>query len=365
MSNFNLTNLAVNMYCPGNAAQLDDAGLPSIMVWIPAFRLCDVLNTTNESIHPAFIVNGVQIPGFWYSKYENVVHDGKAYSLPGEDPHHTLTFDEALDYSEAKGHGWHLSTAAEWAAIALWAKKNGTLPHGNNKQGMDSQETSLKAIPTSHNSEGAVTRVATGTGPLTWSHDGSMSGIWDMNGNVWEWQAGIRLVWGELQVLANNDAVDPDNPQNNASACWKAISAADGTLVEPECAVTDSAVKTSGGTVKLDYVDGVWTYATGITNAENKTRSCVFAKATCGAAITDAAKLTLRAMALLPEDGAAEEDYTDDYMLWNNSASEVSVCRGGTHSDKGSAGLFYVNGYNLRSAKRDIIGFRASYVPNI
>ena len=39
--------------------------LPSVMVYIPAFKNSDVLKGGNDSIHPAFIVNGQQIPGFY------------------------------------------------------------------------------------------------------------------------------------------------------------------------------------------------------------------------------------------------------------------------------------------------------------
>ena len=70
MKNYELSNMAVNMFYPGNALQLDDAGLPSVMVYIPAFKNSDVLTGGDDSIHPAFIVNGRQIPGFYYSKYE-------------------------------------------------------------------------------------------------------------------------------------------------------------------------------------------------------------------------------------------------------------------------------------------------------
>lgn len=365
MGNFNLTNLAVNMYCPGNAAQLDDAGLPSIMVWIPAFRLCDVLNTTDESIHPAFIVNGVQIPGFWYSKYQNVVHNGKAYSLPGEDPSMYVTFDAAREYCEAKGYGWHLGTAAEWAAIALWCKANGYLPYGNNFFGKDGREEETRAIPTSYGDDGRPTRVASGTGPLTWSHDKTMSGIWDLNGNLWEWQGGIRLVWGELQILTYNDAADPDNPQNDTSVCWKAINAADGSLVTPECSVSDSAVKTAGNTVKIDFVSNAWVYSTGITNAANTYRNCTFGSVSCAAAIGDAAKLLLRAMALLPDEGADISDYESDQMYWNNSAAERCVARGGYGSQGTGAGIFSLYGPAERKGANHSLGFRASYIPNI
>ena len=114
--------------------------------------------------------DGQQIPGFYYSKYQNVVHAANntegssvtaAYSLPGEDPAHDINFDTSRARCEAKGHGWHLSTNAEWAAIALWCKKNGFMPYGNNNYGKDTRESNYKAIPKSTDS-GRTGRVATG-----------------------------------------------------------------------------------------------------------------------------------------------------------------------------------------------------------
>ena len=82
MANFDLTNIAVKAICPNNEVKVDDTGLPSVLVYIPAFKNSDVLVGGNDSIHPAFIVNGKQIPGFWYSKYQNCTSNGVAYSLP-------------------------------------------------------------------------------------------------------------------------------------------------------------------------------------------------------------------------------------------------------------------------------------------
>lgn len=356
--------MAVNMFCPGNVVQLDDAGLPSVLVWIPAFKNSDVLTGGDDSIHPAFIVNGVQIPGFYYSKYQNVVHNGKAYSLPAEDPHVWCTFDNALKVCEDKGYGWHLSTAAEWAAIALWCKKNGFLPYGNNNNGKDSRETEYKAIVTGYESNGNNGRVATGTGPLTWSHDKSPSGIWDMNGNVWEWMGGIRLVWGELQILANNDAVDMDNPQNETSVCWKAINAADGTLVDPESSVSDTEAKTAGSTVKLDYIGSVWTYATGITGASADTQTCAFADVACADDICDEAKVMLRALALFPDEEATSENYEGNIVFLVNGAAEQCVYRGGSWVDGESAGIFSIKS-NARAYAGESVGFRSAFVRNI
>ena len=119
MANFDLTNLAVKMICPNNVVKTDDTDLPSVLVYIPKFKNSDVLTGGNDSTHPAFIVNGVEIPGFYYGKYQAKVYNSVAYSLPGEDPTASINFDTARARCEAKGAGWHLSTNAEWAAIAL------------------------------------------------------------------------------------------------------------------------------------------------------------------------------------------------------------------------------------------------------
>lgn len=365
MANFDLTNLAVKMICPNNTVQLDDTGLPSVLVYIPAFKNSDVLTGGDDSTHPAFIVNGVQIPGFYYSKYQNHVNNGVAYSLPAEDPTANITFDTAITRCTAKGAGWHLSTNAEWAAIALWCKKNGFLPYGNNNYGKDSRESNYRAIPTTKDGSGNTLHVATGTGPLSWSHDQTPSGIWDMNGNVAEWQGGIRLVWGELQILANNDAADPDNPQNATSTCWKAINASTGALVDPECSTTDATGTTSGNTVRLDYVSNKWKFVTSISSAADSSRSCNFGAVTADSTIGDAAKVLLRALALLPDSDAQEADYEGDVMYWNNGAAERCVYRGGDCGNGAYAGVFSVSGSGPRSNSHAYLGFRSAYIPEI
>ena len=361
MANFDLTNLAVKMICPNNVVKTDDTDLPSVLVYIPKFKNSDVLTGGNDSTHPAFIVNGVEIPGFYYGKYQAKVYNSVAYSLPGEDPTASINFDTARARCEAKGAGWHLSTNAEWAAIALWCKKNGFLPYGNNNYGKDSRESNYKAVPSYYES-GKIARVATGTGPISWSHDKTMAGIWDLNGNVWEWQGGIRLVWGELQILANNDAADPDNPQNATSICWKAINAADGALVDPESKTTDSSAHVSGKTVKLDYVNNKWTYSTSITNAKDESRSCAFYQVAADSSIGDAAKVMLRALALLPDSDVTTDVYEGDYMWWNNGVAERCVSRGGGWRNGSGAGVFSLYGAYSRSSANTAVGFRAACV---
>ena len=71
----------------------------------------------------------------------------------------------------------------------------------------------------------------TGSGPARWRHDHTAHGIADLCGNLWEWQAGLRLVDGEIQIIPDNDAVQAD--LSSASADWRALRLSDGALVAP------------------------------------------------------------------------------------------------------------------------------------
>lgn len=63
MSNFDLSSLALASAFPTNKILTDDKGLPSVMVYIPKFKMSDVIDGAGDSTHPAFIVNGVEKDG--------------------------------------------------------------------------------------------------------------------------------------------------------------------------------------------------------------------------------------------------------------------------------------------------------------
>lgn len=121
----------------------------------------------------------------------------------------------------------------------------------------------------------------------------------------------------------------------------------------------------SGKTVKLDYVNNKWTYSTSITNAKDESRSCAFYQAAADSSIGDAAKVMLRALALLPDSDVTTDVYEGDYMWWNNGVAERCVCRGGGWNDGAGAGVFSLNGNNSRGGAGTGVGFRAAYIPEI
>lgn len=354
MSNFDLSSLALKSAFPNNVILTDDKGLPSVMVYIPKFKMSDVITGGTDSIHPAFIVDGVEKSGIYISKFQNVAYNSRAYSLPGEDPKASINADTARTYCENKGAGWHLMTAMEWGAIALWCKKNGWLPWGNNNYGKDTRETMYKGVPATFESDGRTAHIRTGTGPVEYSHNKQLDGIYDLNGNVWEWSDGMRLVYGELQILENNNAADSDNSKLATSNAWKAIDGTTGALITPD------GNGTTTNSLKLDYISSKFQWITGtISSKEDSSRGCTFVNVSAASTVCDAAKAILYALAMLPDDTTF--DYEGDYFYVNNGAAERFPARGGHWAYGPAAGVFFTNLADARTASHANIGFRSAF----
>jgi hypothetical protein len=112
----------------------------------------------------------------------------------------------------------------------------------------------------------------------------------------------------------------------------------------------------------MDFVSNKITYSTNQTALADAAKDCDFAVVTADSTISDEAKLLLRALCLLPDEGSTSADYNGDHVWMNNGASERSFSRGGYWGYGARFGVFALFGYNPRSNSDSGIGLRAAYV---
>lgn len=245
MSNFDDLSMAVASFGGNNAVKFDDLGMPSIMVGIPKMKYSDIITGGTQETLPWWIVDGVEKEVIWVSKYINVIVNDRAYSLPMKDPKAYIDFGTALAVCRRKGEGWHLNQNGVFAAINLWCQRNGFIPRGNTNCDRSHVKAYEKGINTYVDGSHDGGRTATGSGPITWNHDGTPAGIADLCGNCWEWVSGMRIVAGEIQIIPYGNAMKSDCNMGANSTEWKAIKP-DGSLVAPG----------TSGTLHYDVVSG-------------------------------------------------------------------------------------------------------------
>jgi len=330
----------------------DDKGYPSYMVRIPRFNIEDVIadGSAGTGTHPAFIVNGTEHSELLIGQHQASVHDGRAISLPGRDPKVYTDFDEALGYCSAKGSGWHLMTNAEWAALALWCWEAGLMPTGNTDHGRNHDLT--YQVGTRQDGDtyapgesSGDARILTGSGPAAWRHDGTIAGIADLCGNIWEWTGGLRLQDGEIQVVPDNDAADNSVDQSASSGAWQGIQA-DGSGYAAPGTTGNLHYDTDGsGTIELD---------TALDNPDTST-GMPFEDMAIDGGISAPNKA--KVLGLYPAGSGLEGDKS--YM---NNSGERLARRGGDWAYGSEAGVFTLYLYTERSGSSVSVGFRPCYV---
>lgn len=328
-----------------NTAILDKFGLPSVVVPISKLTYKDV-GVGDDTVLPAFKLDGVEKPYFCIGKYLDTLVNGVPCSLPMQAPAVNVNFDQAVSQSRSKGDGWTLATNAMYAAIQLWCRANGFMPRGNNNYGSDYAHAWEKGIPASYGSDGKVNLTLTGSGPVSWCHNNDLSGICDLNGNAWEWAAGMRLVDGEIQIIQHNDAALATADLSASSSLWKAI-AADGSLVAPGTA----------GTIKLDWRNSKWTLvADALTGQSDSGRGTGF---TSLATTLSAVPQILYGIGVYPFEPGG--DYGGDDLYAINKGERIPI-RGGCWGDTSYAGVFELFLHHARSDAYGHVGRRSAYV---
>jgi len=335
-------------------------GQPSYMYIFPRFNLEDLNMDLGTGPHPMFVVDGDVKRERFIGVYQGKYVDGEFLSLPGVDPTVSQNFDTNVSRARANGPGWGIMTNADWAGIALWCKKNGFLPRGNNDYGRDvdqkwetGRRQDMRAPGDS--SGGPAARTLTGSGPAGWRHDNTMSGISDLNGNIWEWVPGLRLCAGEFQVIPDNDAAMNSADFGPTSAEWMAIDGSDGSLIVPtftgSIAEADYAPTTQNsvriaesGTANYTLVRSSGSEFEGITNPG-------------GTPVSADALKVLKMLGLFPADTGLGGD-----AIWYTLGSERLPCRGGAWNFGVRGGVFALYLGFARSVAYPYGGSRPAFV---
>ena len=301
--------------------------------------------------HPAFIVNGVNKSEIFIGQHIGYSQNGEMLSIPGVDPINTITYDAAISLARANGTGWHVMSNAEWSAVQLFCYYNGFQPRGNTDYGRSSDLSSERGVDSATgrlalSSGTATNRTRTGSGPASWRHNNTPFGIADLCGNTSEWQSGLRVNLGEIQVLPNNDAALVTANFAANSADWKAIDGATGNLVAPGSVGTVKYASANSGTADFTLYRSSGSSFEGMVNS-------------MGANTVSSAALTvLKSLGLFPI--ASSGLGTDRF--WINTGIETLPIRGGYWANSSNAGVFYLLCDYPRSHWHGTIGARPAFV---
>jgi formylglycine-generating enzyme len=343
-----------------NTVIYDTFGNPNYMRVVHKYNVEDIDAGLGTGVHPAFEIwnSGTEQfeerPYFMIGQYLNSNLGGKAVSLPGRDPWATdsgtsQTFDFFKARCDEKGAGWHLVTNVEWAAIALWCWKNGFQPRGNSDWGRDidaPHETGYRIDGLPIGSTSGTGRTATGSGPVSWRHDNTIAGIADLNGNISEWQGGLRMNVDEIQIFERNRGASTGADNSASSALWRAIDGETGDLVAPGHANAVKYVASASGTGAYRL------YCANNTPFQSMTNSAG------GSPVSAAALQVLKRYGLFPVATSG----LDGHFFISISGERVAH-RGGSRSHGAGAGVAHLTLGTARSTTAANLGARSAFAP--
>ena len=372
----------------GNIVKYDSAGnVAGIFVKFPKMKSSDLVAGLPNHTHPAFIINGVEQDYILLGKYkggDNGVANGAILSLPNINPIRSLGADQCLSRMKLAGTGITGMTVADYGFIKLLAQKEGWVPKGNTYWGQSHKDATAwetgksitvdlerayngylyKALqahtsaaelrpdiaPTYWEKEkyiGGISndgtpdaahqtgyRTLNGSGPLDWYLGSDPANLCDIIGSSLEQQYGYRIYDCELQILADNNAADPDADLSASSAAWKAIlpnAGDDGyTLVAPG----------TTGTLHWNWTGSAIQLDTQCDDLTIGAKGRNFKTLTAHATRLPYVPSIVKELGLFPTDA---NDNTEGYYYVNFTSGERFPRRGGDYGPAGHAGLGFVN----------------------
>lgn len=256
-------------------------------------------------------------------------------SAPRQDPRASLDHTAARAACAAKGAGWHLMTAHEWAAIALWCMANGYEPIGNTNWGRSHAKTWMVGDRADNRAPGDASgtgRTQTGSMGVEATHNKSLAGIADLVGNIWEWQDGFLLQDGRFKLSSHNAQVE---------ASW--------TFAD---AFLDASIPTGGSAILSNAVNNRLGAIGDNANAGNSANVEWRAMTKSGSYVSNQAMKRL----LLEPAGALPQG-----RIYMRNFGERLPFRGGSWDSGADAGLAALNLGNSRAYAYASVGFRPAF----
>ena len=379
-------------------------GTPNFFYPIYKCKSSDLDASLPNHTHPAFIVNGQEISRRLIAVFKgsSIVSGGPIHSLPNMAPAVNAGADALLSRIKQTGDNFGPKTVADSGLLLLLARKNNWEPKGNNNYGADYRDgtkwatgasisvgntrvfqgveyTALVAHTSALENKPDVSplywkrgkRVGgimvpgyistsdpnglltyTGSGPASWRHDGTPSGIDDLNGNTNDQDYGYRIVDGELQVLADNNAADPTADLGASSSAWKAI------LPNPSDNGHTLVAPGTSGTLKWNFTNNKITLDTVVASGLSGTKDTAFKDLAVNTTNVPYVPAILQELGIFPISG----DDTQGRFYLSFDGGERFPRRGGSYGYTSHAGLGYVNGNYVRGYSYVGYGVRSAYL---
>ena len=216
-------------------------------------------------------------------------------------------------------------TAQEWGLIANLCAKSGVFPHGNTKYGK------YHADENEHGEKYDNNRTLAGSGPVTWTHDHTPTGVHDLCGNVWEWLRGMRVKDGILYQCKDNDAALPETDLSKDGKDWETIKDDNGCVIRCGQDNNGNLIFTTREDIEAEYAGDEWEDV----NMEAQSE-------------------TLKELAFYPGEKKA-------YCYADGTDGEYCLVRGGDWYYGASAGVFFSNLDHPRSGSDAYVGGRSAY----
>lgn len=370
-------------------------GTPNFFYPIYKCKSSDLDASLPNTTHPAFIINNQEVDRRLIAVYKGGSFNNGIHSIPNVPAADNLGADAFLTKIKANGAGFGPKTVADSGLLLLLARKLGkSVVKGNNNYGQHYSDATkwdesvdvtvgnerawcgmLYEAKVAHTTSevhrpdkdpvywkpvrriggvmvpGSTSHTLNGSGPKSWRFAGEANGIDDLTGNKYEQDYGYRIVGGEIQILENNNAADPNADLGADSAAWKAIlpNSSDGTytLVTPGTA----------GTLKWNWLNSKITLDTA-TDTTLGQKSTAFKDLAVNSVNVPYVPYIMYELGLFPISG----DTTPGTVYIDFTTAERFPRRGGHCFYVSGAGLGGVHAYNARSLTSANYGVRSGFV---